>query len=179
MILQRGFDAGLQCSVAIVENGCIKVLCSLKPGLRYLLTRLSNPGFFPPSPAPAVILFTFLMLCLLGAKPGCPVGYNGPGGLSEDSAHVDCTGGIHKYIDQIFFTSKHFFADPTCRKLYDCGAYDPEGLLGSLSACMFIMAIYDPFFQNYSSKLLSPGTLTYLGLTAGRVVLHMSSHKDR
>lgn len=35
--------------------------------------------------------------------------------------------------------------------------YDPEGTLGSLTAC----------------------TLTYIGLMAGRVILHFKRHKDR
>ena len=67
------------------------------------------------------ILFIYFFICVFGQAPGCPVGYNGPGGLSDDSKHVGCTGGIHYYIDTLLFTSKHFFHKPTCKLLYNCG----------------------------------------------------------
>eukprot|EP01035_Chromulina_nebulosa_P001344 gene1344-1794_t len=88
------------------------------------------------------ILIVFLSVCLGVAAPGCPVGYNGPGGLSDNSAHEGCTGGIHRYLDLKTFGYLLIYHHPTCRELYECPPYDPEGLLGSLSAC----------------------TLTYLGL---------------
>jgi heparan-alpha-glucosaminide N-acetyltransferase len=46
---------------------------------------------------------------------------------------------------------------PTCLEMYQCQAYDPEGLLGVLSAC----------------------SLTYLGLMAGRVLVHFKEHRGR
>ena len=89
--------------------------------------------------------------------PGCPRGYNGPGGLSQLSKHASCTGGIHRYIDIMVFSNNHFYQHPTCQYLYDCGSYDPEGLLGTLTAC----------------------TLTYLGLVSGRIILHFNTNGDR
>ena len=55
------------------------------------------------------------------------------------------------------FGSDHFYGSPECKELYGCISYDPEGILGSLSAC----------------------TLTYLGLITGRILLHLKEHKDR
>lgn len=148
-----------------------------------------------------VILVVFLSIVFWGKAPGCPVGYNGPGGLSEGSAYWDCTGGMYSmnlhviiyvfscllplqeftnismnnYLVVGTITSEFafivklillafnlifiltFLSYPTCQELYDCGSYDPEGFLGSLSAC----------------------TLTYLGLIAGRALLHLPSHRDR
>jgi heparan-alpha-glucosaminide N-acetyltransferase len=57
----------------------------------------------------AAILLIFLFVCLLGTAPGCPVGYNGPGGISQDSDYPECTGGIHRYIDDLLFSVKHFY----------------------------------------------------------------------
>lgn len=108
---------------------------------------------------PFQIFLVILYLSIsLGAKaPGCPRGYQGPGGLSENSKHWDCTGGIHRYIDMKVFGYNLIYHYPTCDLLYSCVAYDPEGLLGVLTAC----------------------TLTYLGLMTGRVLLHFKSHKER
>jgi heparan-alpha-glucosaminide N-acetyltransferase len=68
----------------------------------------------------AAVLFIFLSLTFVARMPGCPIGYNGPGGISEDSQHLACTGGIHKYIDTLLFTSKHIFHSPTCQRIYNC-----------------------------------------------------------
>lgn len=102
-------------------------------------------------------LFLYLVIALAVPAPGCPVGYNGPGGISEDSNYSTCTGGIHRYIDMHAFGYWFIFHRPTCQLLYHCPPYDPEGLLGVLSAC----------------------NLTYLGLMTGRVTLHFIEHKDR
>jgi len=104
-----------------------------------------------------VILVVFLSLCLGAQAPGCPRGYNGPGGISDESAYSGCTGGIHRYIDMHAFGYLFIYHHPTCRELYACPPYDPEGLLGVLSAC----------------------SLTYLGLMTGRVLLHFKEHWER
>jgi predicted acyltransferase len=105
----------------------------------------------------AAIVVIYLSIAYGAKVPGCPRGYIGPGGISDHTEHHDCTGGIHRYIDMKFFTWQLIYHHPTCLDLYQCRVYDPEGLLGSLSAC----------------------TLTYLGLMAGRVVLHFTEHKKR
>ncbi|CAM9234292.1 unnamed protein product, partial [Ectocarpus fasciculatus] len=94
----------------------------------------------------------------LGAKaPGCPRGYIGPGGIGDHGDHSDCTGGIHRYMDIMLFTDDLIFHAPTCKELYSCQSYDPEGFLGTLTASF----------------------LTYLGLMAGRVLIHFPSHRER
>lgn len=103
------------------------------------------------------LVFLYLTISLGAQAPGCPRGYQGPGGLSENSEHWECTGGIHRYIDMKIFGYDLIYHSPTCKLLYSCIAYDPEGLLGVLTAC----------------------TLTYLGLMTGRVLLHFKSHKER
>ena len=35
--------------------------------------------------------------------PGCPVGYTGPGGISDGGRYEGCTGGIYRYIDVQLF----------------------------------------------------------------------------
>ena len=42
---------------------------------------------------------TTLLCIMMASAPGCPRGYNGPGGLEDDSAYAHCSGGIHRYID--------------------------------------------------------------------------------
>ena len=104
------------------------------------------------------IFIVYLSVCLWGKAPGCPRGYNGPGGRGEDYGDSpECTGGIHKYIDMQIFGINHFYGHPTCQTFYDCGAYDPEGFWGSLTAC----------------------TLTYTGLLTGRILLHYKAHTQR
>ena len=56
-----------------------------------------------------------------------------------------------------FFSYDLIYHHPTCLDMYQCQVYDPEGLLGSMMAC----------------------TLTYLGLMAGRIVLHFKEHNHR
>lgn len=105
----------------------------------------------------AAVLLIYLSIVFGGKVAGCPRGYNGPGGISDHGENNFCTGGIHRYIDMNFFSWQLIYHHPTCLEMYQCQVYDPEGLLGSLMAC----------------------TLTYLGLMAGRVVLHFPEHNKR
>jgi heparan-alpha-glucosaminide N-acetyltransferase len=105
----------------------------------------------------SLILILFLSIHLGGTAPGCPRGYLGAGGISEESKYQFCTGGIHRYIDFKVFGYDLIYHHATCRELYACRAYDPEGLLGVFSAC----------------------TLTYIGLMVGRIFLHYKKHQDR
>lgn len=105
----------------------------------------------------ATFLFIYICIVFFVAAPGCPMGYNGPGGISDNSNHYFCTGGIHRYIDMKMFTYQLIFHHPTCLSLYSCRVYDPEGFLGIFTASV----------------------LTYLGLMSGRVLLHYKTHRDR
>lgn len=64
--------------------------------------------------------------------PGCGRGYLGPGGIGDDGAYTDCTGGAARYIDMQIFGEDHIYGSPTCAVTYQTGAFDPEGTLGSL-----------------------------------------------
>lgn len=44
-------------------------------------------------------------------------GYLGPGGLSENSSHFNCTGGASGYIDRQIFGSDHIYQNPTSKVL--------------------------------------------------------------
>jgi predicted acyltransferase len=84
--------------------------------------------------------------------PGCPTGYIGPGGLADGGAFPGCTAGAHKYVDDLFVGATHYYGRPTCSGpdgVYGCGPYDPEGLLGGLSAAW----------------------MAWLGLNTGRIFL--------
>ena len=75
-----------------------------------------------------------LYLCLerLLPVPGCPTGYVGAGGLADNGAYPLCTGGAHYFIDNWLFTANHIYANATCRGMYNCSPYEPEGALGGL-----------------------------------------------
>lgn len=104
-----------------------------------------------------VLLLFYLIMHFGVAAPGCPAGYAGAGGLSENGDYQFCTGGIHRYIDMKLFGYWFIFHHPTCLELYECQVYDPEGFLGAWSAC----------------------TLAYLGLMAGRILIHSKEHSSR
>ena len=104
------------------------------------------------------VVAIYLTIHLVGQGHGdCPYGYTGPGGRGDHGDHSECTGGIHRYIDEQVFGLDHIYGYPTCMRLYDCQAYDPEGALGVLTAC----------------------TVTYLGLMTGRALLHYEGHWER
>ena len=90
--------------------------------------------------------------------PGCPTGYIGAGGLANGGAFPQCTGGAHRYIDQLVLGEAHMYhgsvngirtSAATCADIYLCAVYDPEGILGSLNAAV----------------------IAFLGVHAGRVLL--------
>lgn len=64
--------------------------------------------------------------------PGCPTGYLGPGGSANGGKYRNCTGGAHLYVDLQIFGRNHLFQSPTCQKVYQTGAFDPEGALNWL-----------------------------------------------
>lgn len=47
----------------------------------------------------------------------CFSGYLGPGGLSENAQHMNCTGGAARYIDHVILGDSHMYHYPTCRVL--------------------------------------------------------------
>lgn len=107
----------------------------------------------------SIIFFSCVYICLFVSASGCPVGYNGPGGISDDGHYSDCTGGIHRYVDQTVFGESRYYQTPTCVPMTCITVllYDPEGLLGSMLACSF----------------------TYLGVMSERVLVHYKNHSAR
>ncbi|KAF6019869.1 HGSNAT [Bugula neritina] len=102
-------------------------------------------------------LHTIVTLAIPYDMNGCPTGYIGPGGISEEGKHFNCTGGIAKYIDLKVFTQNHIYQYGTCKKLYQCSGTDPEGLLGTLTSIF----------------------LCFLGVQAGRILVTYTSVKAR
>ena len=83
--------------------------------------------------------------------------YLGPGGIGDYSEYVHCTGGASGYVDQQVLGTSHVYTGPTCGSLYDCQAYDPEGILGCLTSIV----------------------LTFLGVQAGRIIKYFPDHRAR
>ena len=60
--------------------------------------------------------------------PGCPLGYTGPGGLSNHSAFRNCTGGAAGYIDRLIITDNHMYHRGSFLKIFKPSVpFDPEG----------------------------------------------------
>jgi len=111
----------------------------------------------------SVLLLIYLCLEFYLPVPGCPTGYLGPGGLAMPPGQEHCTGGAHRLIDLKIFGEHHIChgltwpnvptSAATCQDTYDCDVYDPEGTLGMLTAAV----------------------MTFLGLQAGRIIVHYKS----
>eukprot|EP00929_Paragymnodinium_shiwhaense_P071485 TRINITY_DN36331_c0_g2_i1.p1 TRINITY_DN36331_c0_g2~~TRINITY_DN36331_c0_g2_i1.p1 ORF type:complete len:1010 (-),score=172.99 TRINITY_DN36331_c0_g2_i1:203-3232(-) len=115
-------------------------------------------GFWPEWLAASAVLLVYVVLQTFLPVPGCPTGYIGPGGTFGDGGQwPECTGGAHKYIDMILWGARHNYDGATCKDMYGCGVYDPEGTLGCLT-CAF---------------------MAFLGLTAGRIIVLYKQPKMR
>lgn len=100
-----------------------------------------------------VLLLEVLWLCLtfLLPVPGCPTGYLGPGGIGDMGWYANCTGGAAGYIDRWLLGEKHIYQTPSSRVIYSTHIpFDPEGVLGSINSIL----------------------MAYLGLQAGKIILH-------
>ncbi|KAF2074610.1 hypothetical protein CYY_004080 [Polysphondylium violaceum] len=104
----------------------------------------------------AIFAAWFLIMFLLPV-PGCPTGYLGAGGLSDDGRYPNCTGGAALYVDRKIFTLAHIFQTPTCQPIYNTGAFDPEGTVGYLTSIF----------------------ICWLGVQAGRTILTYKSNRSR
>ncbi|KYQ47182.1 Heparan-alpha-glucosaminide N-acetyltransferase [Trachymyrmex zeteki] len=102
-----------------------------------------------------IIVHSALTFCL--PVPGCPTGYLGPGGRHEDGKYFNCTGGATGYIDKTVLTLNHIYQYPTIKSVYGSGPFDPEGILGCLTA----------IFQ------------VFLGVHAGTILMLYKDWKDR
>ncbi|GAB1602916.1 heparan-alpha-glucosaminide N-acetyltransferase-like [Argonauta hians] len=103
-----------------------------------------------------LIIYICITFCL--PVPGCPKGYLGPGGLSERGSNKNCTGGAAGYIDREVFGISHLYSRGTFKEMYHTHeAYDPEGLLGTLTTCF----------------------ICFVGLQAGKIFLMFRVHTER
>ena len=102
--------------------------------------------------------------------PTIPSGYIGPGGrLAEfgrfappDGSPCErdtfcCEGGAAGYIDRWVLSWRHIYPSPTSQVVYETGAYDPEGILGTLNSII----------------------ICYLGLQSGKIIVHFQDNKQR
>ena len=106
--------------------------------------------------AVGVLLFIHTLVTFLLPVPGCPTGYLGPGGLADYGQYPHCVGGAAGYIDRQLL-GKHMYGYPTCQTPYHCSAYDPEGLLGTLTSA----------------------GMCYFGVIAGRSILYVKDWQGR
>lgn len=100
-----------------------------------------------------VLLLEVLWLCLtfLLPVPGCPIGYLGPGGIGDSGLYANCTGGAAGHIDRWLLGERHIYQTPSSRVIYNSHIpFDPEGILGSINSIL----------------------MTFLGLQAGKIILH-------
>ncbi|XP_011635284.1 heparan-alpha-glucosaminide N-acetyltransferase-like [Pogonomyrmex barbatus] len=103
------------------------------------------------------LVFTHCSLTFGLPVPGCPAGYLGPGGRHEDGEYFNCTGGAAGYIDKTVLTLNHIYQRPTIKSVYGSGPFDPEGILGCLTA----------IFQ------------VFLGVHAGIILMIYKNWKER
>ena len=68
----------------------------------FLLSVLSCSLFFSLSYS-----YRHWYIAMFVAAPNCPVGYSGPGGISDDGKYKGCTGGIYRYIDEKVLGEEH------------------------------------------------------------------------
>jgi len=101
--------------------------------------------------------FVWLTVTFALSVPGCGAGYLGPGGIGDYGDYTNCTGGAAGYIDKIALGLNHIYHGPTCKYPYNCGPYDPEGILGCLTSIF----------------------LCWLGVQTGRVILVHKRHLTR
>ncbi len=62
--------------------------------------------------------------------PGCPVGYTGPGGISDGGRYEGCTGGIYRYIDVQLFGENHIYHEAAVAYVYEGNYFECEGVMG-------------------------------------------------
>ena len=96
-------------------------------------------------------MIVHLLIVFLLPVPGCPTGdtldfeengvldvsslfpgYLGPAGLHDDGKHEPhCIGGATGYIDRLILTDDHVYQNPTPKRVYQTGPFDPEGVFGT------------------------------------------------
>lgn len=80
------------------------------------------------------LVATYLGLTFGLRVPGCPRGYLGPGGKSDNAANPHCIGGAAGYVDMLVLGESHIYQHPTAKYVYDATSFDPEGVFGEAAA---------------------------------------------
>ena len=106
----------------------------------FLLSVLSCSLFFSLSYS-----YRHWYLAMFVAAPNCPVGYSGPGGISDDGKYKGCTGGIYRYIDEKVLGEEHMYHGAAVVSVYGGQYFECEGLMGMLNA----------IFMTYLGTLIS------------------------
>ncbi|XP_071495870.1 heparan-alpha-glucosaminide N-acetyltransferase-like [Diadema antillarum] len=94
-------------------------------------------------PVAALCITIHVLITFLLPVPGCPRGYQGPGGplVGINGELTNCTGGAAGYIDRAFFTPAHLIKTGKIVTVYHTKIlHDPEGILGtftSVALCIF------------------------------------------
>lgn len=96
--------------------------------------------------------------------PGCPVGYTGPGGISDGGKFEGCTGGIYRYIDVRLFGEEHIYHGAAVTSVYGGNYFECEGVMGLLNAV----------FMTYLGTLVSWVFLT-IQKPAKRIWIYLGS----
>lgn len=80
----------------------------------------------------------------------CPVGYTGPGGMTDGGKFASCTGGTAAWLDRLLLGTNHMYNDHEVKETFKTQvSHDPEGLLG------------------YTTSIL----LTLIGLQCGKILI--------
>lgn len=67
-------------------------------------------------------------------QSGCPRGYLGPGGETENGQYTNCTGGAAGWLDRRLLGPGHLYNNSALHQIYNTDlTVDPEGVLGELS----------------------------------------------
>ncbi|XP_027204616.2 heparan-alpha-glucosaminide N-acetyltransferase isoform X2 [Dermatophagoides pteronyssinus] len=137
--------------VAIVQLFTVNLISST------IMPRCLNCIKLWPQYALALVMIIIYSYLSFGWRfdPNCPIGYVGPGGLSNNQSYPYCIGGAAHRLDQLLFTANHCYRDNFAGPIYNQGYFpnlwhDPEGLLGSTNSIV----------------------LTIIGLQVGHTVLH-------
>ena len=68
------------------------------------------------------------------AAPGCPAGYTGPGGITEEGIYKNCTGGIYRFIDVKLLGEEHIYHGAAVTYVYGGQHFECEGFMGMMNA---------------------------------------------
>ncbi|EDO47163.1 predicted protein, partial [Nematostella vectensis] len=108
-----------------------------------------------------LLMFAFLIIYVVVTYAtelhGCPRGYTGPGGISDNSSAFNCTGGMASHVDS-WLLGKHVYQRGTFKDMYRTTvAHDPEGVMGTLTSIFIV----------------------FLGVQAGHTLFTFSHHRQR